>query len=112
MNRNMADATATGTRKEEDAKAGLIKITPIAVKGAGAGGFKKGGFKSAFGKVEGKTDVEDEKEVVTEILGKASSVTVASKVLLGQESDTDDEGYEVYDPRRPTDCGPQCKARR
>ncbi|KAK6839421.1 hypothetical protein PG987_005287 [Apiospora arundinis] len=66
------------------------------------GGFKKSGFKSASAPVGGSAEdkvKEEEKQVGTETqLGKEK------KVLRDEdESDTEDEGYEVYDPRHPTD---------
>ena len=66
------------------------------------GGFKKSGFKSAFVPVEGNAEddgagAEGAKE--EEKVG-LSPRTGASEF---GESDTEDEGYEVYDPRRPTD---------
>lgn len=107
MNRNMADAT--GGRKDEDTKAGLIKITPIALGGGekAAKGFKKGGFKSAFGNVDSEKAQEEVKTVVVQPAVKGDV-----DVVDEQESETEDEGYERYDPHRPTDCGMQCKGRR
>ncbi|KAK4133516.1 hypothetical protein BT67DRAFT_382677, partial [Trichocladium antarcticum] len=84
-----------------------------AVAGAAGGGFKKGGFKksgfkSAFVSVGGggggggdaAVPVKDEGG-----LGKGDgggkSVRAPKSELV--ESDTEDEGYEVYDPRKPTD---------
>jgi hypothetical protein len=85
--------------------------------GAAGGGFKKGGFKktgfkSAFVPVGttatapaavsgmkedgvGKSRQEEEEED-----GVRKTVAAKSELV---ESDTDDEGYEVYDPRKPTD---------
>lgn len=74
--------------------------------GAGAGGvkkggFKKSGFKSAFAPVGGE---QDKVEVKKEAAAAAEEDKVKSVVLSGSiESDTEDEGYEVYDPRFPTD---------
>jgi len=107
MNRSMADATS-GSKAEE----GLVKITPVVKtgKGGAGGGFKKGGFKSAFGKdeeVEAKQDIVSETPRPVVLAAEKTSV-----VERGGESDTDDQGYEVYDPRQPTDCGPHCKAGR
>ncbi len=69
------------------------------------GGFKKSGFKSAFAPVGGggaaDEDVRDDKLSNRETDG----VETRKPVLIDEnmESDTDDEGYELYDPRRPTD---------
>jgi len=78
------------------------------------GGFKKGGFKKAgfvkafVGVDEGKGRANEEgvgggKEDV--VVKSDSAVGVLSRGGLdeGEESDTGDEGYEVYDPRYPTD---------
>lgn len=66
------------------------------------GGFKKGGFKSAFGSVEDET----KKEEVDVPMPDATKDKATSKA---DESDfTDDEDY--YDPRRPTGCGPNCRS--
>ncbi|KAI0801583.1 hypothetical protein GGR55DRAFT_667785 [Xylaria sp. FL0064] len=74
------------------------------------GGFKKSGFKSAFAPVGGSSgggnagteeggDVDTEKVPV--IPGREDSSR--NTLDLDVESDTDDEGYEVYNPRFPTD---------
>ncbi|KAK4157364.1 hypothetical protein C8A00DRAFT_40209 [Chaetomidium leptoderma] len=86
--------------------------------GAGAaggfkkGGFKKTGFKSAFVPVVGgggaaaAAPQEDgglkkqEGEVKTGLTAPLPAAVVKSELV---ESDTEDEGYEVYDPRKPTD---------
>jgi hypothetical protein len=104
------DPTATSKARKAEAKAnsqsGLISIKIGDTAGAGGvsgggfkkGGFKKAGFKSAFAPVEGE-GVEDVKE---EGEGRGSE-KVDGGLLRAGESDTEDEGYEVYDPRRPTD---------
>lgn len=99
MKQMVKDPTAGARARKAEQKAdGLISIK-LGGDGGGAGspgsgglggGFKKGGFKSAFTPVGGdKEDAPAGKE---------------SKVLRDMdESDTEDEGYEVYDPRCPTD---------
>ncbi|KAK8103042.1 hypothetical protein PG984_016188 [Apiospora sp. TS-2023a] len=66
------------------------------------GGFKKSGFKSAFAPVGGSAEEkikEEEKQT-----GMEKEFSKEKKVLRDEdESDTEDEGYEVYDPRHPTD---------
>ncbi|KAK7750045.1 hypothetical protein SLS62_008038 [Diatrype stigma] len=78
-------------------------------------GFKKSGFKSAFAPVGGggggsnnnnrvaaaEEDVRDERTNNNNESNKSDTRTVHLDENV--ESDTDDEGYEVYDPRRPTD---------
>lgn len=68
--------------------------------GVKKGGFKKSGFKSAFAPVGGGGE-EEKVEVKKDAAGEEK---VKSVVLGGSmESDTEDEGYEMYDPRFPTD---------
>ncbi|RYP29723.1 hypothetical protein DL767_006598 [Monosporascus sp. MG133] len=66
------------------------------------GGFKKSGFKSAFAPV-GAAAAED--DVARDDKNKENKTEVRRAVLMDEnmESDTEDEGYDVYDPRRPTD---------
>ncbi|GAW19646.1 hypothetical protein ANO14919_091350 [Xylariales sp. No.14919] len=70
------------------------------------GGFKKSGFKSAFATVGGggggpeDADAKIEKPAAV-IPGREDSLMATRD--LDAESDTDDEGYEVYNPRFPTD---------
>lgn len=83
--------------------------------GGGGGGFKKGGFKktgfkSAFAPAEPAASVNAQPAAATDqrsggLVGKgetASTLPLAYKSSL-VESDTEDEGYELYDPRFPTD---------
>lgn len=95
------DPAATERARKAEAKAdGIVRIDaaekPAAGGGFKKGGFKKSGFKSAFGAKE-----EDKSE------GKVVKPVVKPQMLGAEpglvESDTDDEGYEVYDPRFPTD---------
>jgi hypothetical protein len=65
-------------------------------------GFKKAGFKSAFAPADGDTKGGEEK--VEEGVGKGgNTVKVLEEGGALEESDTEDEGYEMYDPRHPTD---------
>jgi len=115
MNRNMANETRP---KDKEGKAsGLIKIDVAKKDGEGrSGGFKKGGFKSAFKKVGDEAEVKvkvedgvDERDV--EDAGSVSTKVVRVRDASAVESDTEDEGYECYDPRRPTGCESGCKGR-
>lgn len=129
MNRNMANEARPSKEKDKD---GLIRID-IGGKEDGAGGgegkgkgggggagFKKGGFKSAFGRVgpaeEVRVKVEGEEEVglpkkQTEREEKGGAANAVKSTDAMQESDTEDEGYECYDPRKPTGCSSACKGR-
>lgn len=101
-------AAAARARKAEARADGVISIQLGAGGGAGGpgaggggvkkGGFKKSGFKSAFAPVGG-----DEEKV--EVKKKEEEGEKVKSMVLGgsMESDTEDEGYEVYDPRFPTD---------
>lgn len=101
----MASTKARKAEAKANSQSGLISIklggeTPS---GGGGGfkkaGFKKAGFKSAFAPADGD-EVKEEK-------GEEKKVMPAAKVLQDPsavgESDTEDEGYEIYDPRHPTD---------
>jgi hypothetical protein len=82
----MASSKARKAEAKANAGSGLISIKlggDSAAGGQKKGGFKKSGFKSAFIPAE-----PEEQKVVRDI---------------NEESDTDDEGYEHYDPRFPTD---------
>jgi hypothetical protein len=95
---------STKARKEEkrnQEKSGLISIKLGGEGGEKKGGFKKSGFKSAFTPASTGDEVKIDKPEIREdsLVGKKLVVNEG----LGVESDTDDEGYEVYDPRYPTD---------
>lgn len=107
------DPTAAARARKAEAKAdGVISIQLGAGGGAGdkpaAGGFKKGGFKksgfkSAFapaGGDDGENNTKAKEVVVEEANAKGLGLQHAGSDI---ESDTEDEGYEMYDPRFPTD---------
>ncbi|OTA04784.1 C2H2 transcriptional regulator [Trichoderma parareesei] len=90
--------------------------------GGGGGGFKKGGFKktgfkSAFAPVDAPTLAAASQPASTDLprkqanpaagalADKGKTAPASSRIYKGSlvESDTEDEGYEVYDPRFPTD---------
>ncbi|KAK3334652.1 hypothetical protein B0H65DRAFT_77490 [Neurospora tetraspora] len=113
---------AARARRQEQKNEGVIsiKLGEAAAGGAGAGaargggggfkkgGFKKSGFKSAFVPVA-------ENKTATSAIAAPALATRSDTAPDGQtgikraprselvESDTEDEGYEVYDPRKPTD---------
>lgn len=116
MKQMVRDPQAAARARRQEAKAeGVISIKLGAESGSAGpagggfkkGGFKKTGFKAAFVPVDDvKTEdaVQEESVKTDEILPSTSkgwSVEETSGVLV--ESDTEDEGYEVYDPRHPTD---------
>ena len=115
MKAMVRDPNAGSRARKAEAKAdGLISIKlpgQESTTGTGGGGFKKGGFKksgfkSAFAKVEssgsGSRASTTENPKSTNALEPAPVNPGLQKNLL-PESDTEDEGYEVYDPRFPTD---------
>lgn len=98
------DPTAAARARKAEAKAdGVISIQLGSGGPVKKGGFKKSGFKSAFTPVGG--EAAGEGPVVKKEEGAGEEVKSAALRGLGgdAESDTEDEGYEVYDPRFPTD---------
>jgi len=107
----MASTKARKAEAKANSQSGLISIKlggdggSAAAAGAAAkkGGFKKSGFKSAFAPV----DDSEETTVPDEEMGERGSTKAEPKVMndvdAEDESDTEDEGYEMYDPRYPTD---------
>lgn len=92
----LASTKARKAEEKANSQSGLISIKiggePSGGGGFKKGGFKKAGFKSAFAPAEEEVKaVEKEEKMPEKVVG------------LGEESDTEDEGYEMYDPRRPTD---------
>jgi hypothetical protein len=69
------------------------------------GGFKKAGFKSAFVKVEDAAAEGVKKKEPLAGFGRGEGEKPVPTLAKGSlvESDTEDEGYELYDPRKPTD---------
>ncbi|KAL7785613.1 hypothetical protein V8C37DRAFT_405729 [Trichoderma ceciliae] len=120
-------------RKAEAKADGLVSIklsdqeAPSSGGGGGfkKGGFKKTGFKSAFAPVEASAPTAAATATTaapqpasadsshkaansasrTPLMETEMSQSSSSKFYRGSlvESDTEDEGYEVYDPRFPTD---------
>ncbi|KAI0844257.1 hypothetical protein F5Y00DRAFT_249088 [Daldinia vernicosa] len=113
MKQMVKDPTAGARARKAEAKAdGLISIklggdsNPIGTGGGGGfkkGGFKKSGFKSAFTPIGGTADDESVKTKEPDTNTSANKDEKAIPKDLSAESDTEDEGYEVYDPRFPTD---------
>ncbi|KAI0130461.1 hypothetical protein BJ170DRAFT_315782 [Xylariales sp. AK1849] len=111
MKQMVKDPTASSRARKAEQKAdGLISISLAGGpgeaeggKGVGGGfkkgGFKKSGFKSAFAPVGDEVEGNEEGAAII-----AKDTETEKKVLgIMDESDTEDEGYEVYDPRKPTD---------
>ena len=104
-----ASDKARRAERRADEKSGLISIKPIKIEtkpAASGSGFKKGGFKSAFGGSSGET--------TKPVLGvvEAFKDEQANEPEKKDLEETEDFGYEYYDPRKPTGCGDWClKAR-
>ncbi|KAJ6786950.1 hypothetical protein PWT90_04587 [Aphanocladium album] len=76
--------------------------------GGGGGGFKKGGFKKSGFKntmapAEGRQAAQTTATTTTAAPVQPDVVTTKPPLGIQGESDTEDEGYEMYDPRFPTD---------
>ncbi|KAL6690691.1 hypothetical protein J3F84DRAFT_353112 [Trichoderma pleuroticola] len=124
MKAMVRDPNAGAKARKAEAKAdGMVSIKLNDLEapssgGGGGGGFKKGGFKktgfkSAFAPAEASTStLAASQPAATDASRKPANQ--AARALLDTEktglykgslveSDTEDEGYEVYDPRFPTD---------
>jgi hypothetical protein len=107
MKAMVRDPNAGARARKAEAKAeGIVSIKlpgqeAAAPGGSGTGGFKKGGFKkSGFKSAFAPADVE------RTVQPAPSAVVAPPKPVMKDslvESDTEDEGYDVYDPRHPTD---------
>ncbi|KAK1596981.1 uncharacterized protein LY79DRAFT_577100 [Colletotrichum navitas] len=114
MKAMVRDPNAGARARKAEAKAdGLvsIKLAPneqphqtAATGGFKKGGFKKSGFKSAFAPADALAASAPDalKSKVGQAL-EADRLANARERDTAAESDTDDEGYQVYDPRHPTD---------
>jgi len=129
----LASQKARKAERRADEKSGLITIKPVKLEAQPVGGsavasgatgattgtgFRKGGFRSAFGEVGkggggagGGGKVGAGAGAGDEGMGVGVGVGVGKSGVVGGESDTEDEGYECYDPRRPTGCGEGCPGR-
>lgn len=120
MKAMVRDPNAGARARRAEAKAdGLVAIKMpekdgggggASAAGGGGGGFKKGGFKKSGFK---STMVPAEGQSIAPSAAAAAVrkpsddvETMPSAIVrktLDGESDTEDEGYDVYDPRYPTD---------
>ncbi|KAI9163714.1 G patch domain-containing protein 8 [Paramyrothecium foliicola] len=114
MKAMVRDPNAGARARKAEAKAdGIVSIklagqdavsSSAAPGGFKKGGFKKSGFKSAFAPVDGQTPTAETGSAATSVAPKQEpKVQPLGRKSLLEESDTEDEGYEVYDPRFPTD---------
>ena len=104
----LAAAKARKAERRADEKSGGITIKPVSLPLADATtkptGFKKGGFKNAFG------SVDDDDEMVDEKGQKVEPRVEGWKVAEPVEVESDGE-WGDYDPRRPTGCREGCPGR-
>lgn len=119
MKAMVRDPNAGARARKAEAKAdGLvpIKLAPnaagsssgadSAAAGFKKGGFKKSGFKSAFAPVQDRAAAHAGPGAPAPRPAAPTAGSLARPSLLRSlpdESDTEDEGYERYDPRFPTD---------
>lgn len=98
-------------RADEKSGVQVITIKPLAGPvgaGGGGGGFKKGGFRNAFGGEE----AELPSSMMTDaVVGKRANVSTKEGVTDDVESESENDGEEMYDPRRPTGCSGACPER-
>ncbi|EKD14302.1 uncharacterized protein L3040_008347 [Drepanopeziza brunnea f. sp. 'multigermtubi'] len=109
----LASSKARKAEAKANSQSGLISIKLGDSGGGGTSGgggfkksgFKKSGFKSAFAPVDGEGVKEEERaEIKQEDNNNNNNRLPGSLKLVDEgESDTEDEGYEMYDPRHPTD---------
>ena len=100
---------ALRAERRADEKSGIqvITIKPLAGPvgaGGGGGGFKKGGFRNAFGGEE----AELPSSMTDAVPGEKTDASMKEKVTNVVESESEDDGEERYDPRRPTGCSGAC----
>lgn len=104
----LASEKARKAEAKANSGAGLIsiKLGGDAVGGSGPGGLKKGGFKkSGFKSAFVPVDAEPVSIEETTTEGAKVSEKEVDVQAVGEDvdSDTDNEGCEIYDPRHPTD---------
>ena len=112
MKAMVKDPGAGARARKAEAKAdGIISIKiPDAESGGPLssgfkkGGFKKSGFKSAFGAAAPEREVEPKAESQARLAGKDLGASRSTpRARTGQDSDSEDDDYERYNPRCPTD---------
>jgi hypothetical protein len=104
----LASTKARKAEAKANSQSGLISIKLGGDAGTSSGGggfkkagFKKAGFKSAFAPAD--TEPAPAEGMVDDEARKVDAGTVVLEGGITIESDTEDEGYEMYDPRHPTD---------
>lgn len=103
----LAAAKARKAERRADEKSGGITIKPVSLPSTEATkttGFKKGGFKNAFGSADDDEETDEKKQ--TKAQPRVEGWDVADAV----EAESDEE-WGDYDPRRPTGCWEGCSGR-
>lgn len=118
MKAMVKDPGAGARARKAEAKAdGIVSIKIPDPEGGGAGagagpvssgfkkgGFKKSGFKSAFGAAAPEREAEPRAESQARPGGEEPSAGGGTPLArASRESDSEDDDYERYNPRRPTD---------
>lgn len=101
----LASSKARKAEAKANSQSGLIsiKLGGDSGSGGGGGGFKKGGFKKAgFKSAFAPVDTGDSAPEAALQRPSPDSKGLEGKDI-NTESDTEDEGYDMYDPRHPTD---------
>ena len=104
----LAAAKARKAERRADEKSGGITIKPVSLPSAEvtkATGFKKGGFKNAFGSADDDEETEEKRHT------KKDPGVEEWKVVEPVEVESEEE-WGDYDPRRPTGCWEGCPGRR
>ena len=103
--KEMQRQVQTAGRKEEKGPLMTIKLGSATNKPK-TGGFKKGGFKNAFGSVDNNIETEKNQTEDSEPSSISKPLTSTAQIEEDDSDMTDQEDY--YDPNKPTDCHPNC----
>ena len=107
----LAAARARKAERRADEKSGGITIKPVSIPSISdntsktTSGFKKGGFKNAFG----DDDDEGGREKEGKRAEEGREEVKGSEEMAGEGEEEGEWGD--YDPRRPTGCGVWCEGR-
>ena len=111
----LAAVKARKAERRADEKAGGITIKPVSLPSADATtkptGFKRGGFKNAFGSADDHDDdgeMDEKKKQATNL----QPPKVEGWKVAGEPVEVESDGeWGDYDPRRPTGCWEGCPGR-
>ena len=103
----LAAAKARKAERRADEKSGGITIKPVSLPSAEVTkptGFKKGGFKNAFGNADDDEETDERRQT------KAEPTVEGWEAAEPVEVESDEE-WGDYDPRQPTGCWEGCPGR-